>query len=198
MNAAQAAMTDPLGVGEVLTAFGDAGVPPDEADRVVTIESGWNPAARNSASGAVGLLQWMPETLKAMPGSPTPGFVQAMSRVGQAGLVRATFATYKRSRPGDAYLWIVAPAFFFASPSKEIYGVGSRAWQLNPGWREPGNGPVTVRRVLAIGSGAEALGGSQKSGSLGVPKTSGGATSTLLGGTGLAILLIAFLLASRK
>lgn len=194
---------DPVGVAGVLAAMGDAGIPDEEADRVVNIESRWNPSARNSASGAVGLLQWMPSTLAKLgggliPGVPdvTPAVVTKLSRSGQVPLVRATFSTsqgYSRTRAGDAYLWIAAPGFFHQPPEKVIYPVGSSAWRLNPGWREPGDGPVTVRRILAIGDGSEAP-------TANAGKKIGTAGGGALGGAsgGLLLLLVVLALASRR
>lgn len=163
MDAAAAQAIDPEGVAAVRAAFAAAGVPASEGDRIVTNESGWNPAIRNPVGGAVGLLQWLPGVLKDAPGSPSADAVAAMSRAQQADLVRWSFSKargYVRSRPGDAYLWNFVPAYLHAPVATVVYPVGSTGWRVNAGFREPHNGPITVRRILAIGSGAEAPGGS--------------------------------------
>jgi transglycosylase-like protein with SLT domain len=161
-NAAAAALVDPSGVSAVLAAFQAADVPPAEADRIVSMESAWNPSARNPVGGAVGLLQWMPSIVATMPGNPTPAQVQAMSRRDQASLIAWSYRAYHRMRAGDAYLWNFTPAYFSKPASTVIYPVGSTGWKDNAGFREPGDGPITVRRVLAIGSGSETPGGAAK------------------------------------
>jgi len=181
--------------------MGDYGIPNDEADRVIQYESGWDPTATNASSGSVGLLQWLPSTLKNMPGHPTPAQVKAMSRTGQAALVRATFDPagpaadgfgYKRTRPGDSYLWMAAPGFFNATPETVIYPVGSTAWTLNPGLREPGGGPITVRRILALGAGEESPGTAVGTAAGTTIATSGGGSSSI------ALLILLLLLFSRR
>lgn len=196
---AKAAASDPTGVAAVVAAFGDHGIPPDEADRVVNFESGWNPAAFNSSSSSVGLLQWTPSTLKSMPGSPSTSMVKAMSRTGQAALVAAFFDPsrgYVRTRDGDSYLWMAAtsPKWLTSPPETVVYPSGSRAWQLNKLLRDPtvaGN-PITVRRLLALGSGAESPGG------IGTG-TPGKLPGTLLGSSsGGGLLLLLLLVALRR
>lgn len=164
MDAAAAQAIDPDGVAAVRKAFADAGVPQSEGDRIVTNESGWNPAIRNPVGGAVGLLQWLPAILKDAPGSPSADAVASMSRTAQAALVAWSFSKargYVRSRPGDAYLWNFVPAYLRAPEATVVYPVGSIGWKVNAGFREPRNGPITVRRILAIGRGDEMPGGSR-------------------------------------
>lgn len=59
---------------------GELGVNPDWLSALINFESSWNPEAYNAASGAVGLIQFIPRTLKSF------GFIDTST----AALVPAT------------------------------------------------------------------------------------------------------------
>jgi len=127
-----------------------------ELEKVIEIESGWNPAARNVISNASGLLQWMPFNLKRF--GTTPKEVRRMSIDEQATLIRRWFDELdeqgkKWKHPGDTYLAVAAPAHIGAPKDRVIYRRGSKAWKQNPLWRPRGGGDITagsIRRVMRI------------------------------------------------
>ncbi len=79
------------------------GMNPAWLQNVITLESGWDPQAMNASSGAVGLIQFMPRTLKGM------GLLSASV----AALVPATGAVPSEAK--DA----VADDFFSKYPTAE-------------------------------------------------------------------------------
>jgi hypothetical protein len=137
---------DPDGSAEVLNAGMRAGIDPEELAWLIDRESGWNPEARN-ASGAYGLLQWMPKTRQALDmGEPK-------TRAEQAPFVEAYFKAIGRRIPkGDAYLATFYPAALGEPDGFVIAEPGSRIWEQNPSLRSPGDGAITAGSVRRAGS----------------------------------------------
>lgn len=133
----------------VLAEFEKRGWPRDEADAMVSIESGWDPTARNK-QGFSGLIGFGPWFVKRWG---LPGPIWQMTAAQQAPLVgryldEATGG--KRWRyPGDTYMTGAAPAFIGAPDSTVVYPKGGKAWEQNPGWRPPGGGDITAGSIRA-------------------------------------------------
>ena len=133
----------------VLAEFEKRGWPRDEANAMVSIESGWDPSARN-VQGFSGLIGFGPWFVKRW-GLTKP--IWQMSAAEQAPLVgryldEATGG--KRWRyPGDTYMTGAAPAYIGASDSTVVYARGTKAWEQNPGWRPPGGGDITAGSIRA-------------------------------------------------
>ncbi len=84
-------------------------IDPNAIAAVMSIESGFKPAAKNPFAGAVGLIQFMPFLLRAW--GTTPEAVEAMSAVEQLKLVERYYrnASYDDD-PGTLYMLTFMPA----------------------------------------------------------------------------------------
>lgn len=144
-------MSDPQAKKEILDAFEARGFARDEASKTIQIESGWRPSARNKASGAVGLIQFMPADLRGLGWSaPAADFAELSMAEQLPWIKRFLKRAPPGSRPGDAYLLVAAPSYIGMPDDVVVYPVGSKAWKMNPPWHDPGE-PVTagsLRRVV--------------------------------------------------
>lgn len=135
----------------ILDVFVEHGFPREEADKAIRRESGWNPAALNKASGAAGLIQFMPSTLRGMKYTGRP--FHTLSAAEQMPYIHAYLSRVPRWKlPGDTYLALAAPAFIGKPDDTVIYPVGSAAWRMNPSLRSADDGPITaasVRKLVA-------------------------------------------------
>jgi hypothetical protein len=127
------------------------GWPAAELDAAVQIESGWNPHAYAKSTNAGGLIGFMPFVLPMVGWRGTPEAFRAQGIRAQAPYVGRYFDVTKTKwrRPGDTYLALAAPGFVGRDDSVEVYPVGGKAWQLNPGWRGP-DGRITVGSIRAV------------------------------------------------
>lgn len=154
-----AKVADPGGVAHVLQVYiartpeRDKQSPSLKAELAhsIEIESAWVPSIVNPKSGASGLIQFTRETAKKL--GTTVEEIRKMSRDEQVPYIQDYFDTVAKtaSRQGDVYLMIFAPAFVGHDDGEVIFKVGSKEWEQNPGLREAGDGPITVRKVRAIG-----------------------------------------------
>lgn len=122
----------------------------DAIRRVIQLESGGNPAARNAQSGATGLIQFMPETAKAL-GTTTEELAQ-MPVEDQVRYVVKYFENAgitADSPPDDYALAVAAPAFVGKPDDTVVYPQGSKAWEQNAPWRPAGGGDITVGSIKA-------------------------------------------------
>lgn len=129
------------------------GWPAAELDAAVAIESGWNPSAHHPVTRAGGLIGFMPFVLRQLGWGGSPEAFWRLSAAEQAPFVGKYFDIIDKrwSVPGDTYLALAAPKFVGASDATIVYPRGSKAWQLNPGWRDPLTSEITagsIRRVL--------------------------------------------------
>ena len=122
-----------------------------ELYRIIQGESGFNSTAVNPDSGASGFFQFIPSTAAGL--GTTTGAIQNMTPAqqlevygrylrqsnyqgGPLGMIQAAPGTY-RNLIGKYGSWSAVPR------DTEVYAVGSKAWQQNPGWRDS-NGRVTI------------------------------------------------------
>jgi soluble lytic murein transglycosylase-like protein len=119
-------------------------ITPTEVYAVIQGESAFNPQARNP-SGATGLFQFMPAVAEELGTSSDA--IMAMSPTEQVALYDKYLSRWNYS--GDNRLGIMqaAPAYASRGPEEVIYAEGTAAWEQNPGWRELGNGPITVQSI---------------------------------------------------
>jgi hypothetical protein len=124
--------------------------------RIIRFESGGRPDAKN-ASGATGLIQWMPDVFRQM-GKP-PGYenvrhddLPELTAEEQIPLV----LEYLREKGvpsnadvGTLYLAVAAPAFLGRPDATIVYSKGSTAWQQNKAWRPADDGSITVGSIKA-------------------------------------------------
>lgn len=185
-----AAMQDPSGVGVVLSIplpVSQARLnqkPSIQAELawVIELESSWLPSIQNPKSKATGLIQFLPSTAISL--GTTVEALKGMSRAEQAPYVSQYFfraaGGHVCTEVGDLYLLVAAPAAFLKEDTYAVYPVGSKAWQDNPSWRSPGDGPITPASIRRRGVPPGEL-----PGALGIPVPSGG------GDVGTALLILA-------
>lgn len=158
-NAAMTSNVTQAEKASLLESLAARGWPAREVDALIQFESGWNTRARNRTSNAVGLIQFMPTTLKQLgfhPELAPEARADAMQRLPAAEqfpwVLRYFNGSGKKWRvPGDSYLVVAAPAYVGAPDTQVIYQVGTKAWLQNPAWRNGPTGPVTagsIRRII--------------------------------------------------
>jgi transglycosylase-like protein with SLT domain len=126
------------------------GWPRAELDAVISLESGWNPRARNPLSDASGLIQFMPATLKAVGWYKGAAAFRELSIPEQAPWIAKYLSGLPKWRvPGDTYLAVFAPAHVGAPDTRILFKRGSKAWQQNPGLRGA-DGEITAGSVRAM------------------------------------------------
>jgi len=138
-------------------------IDPNAIAAVMSIESGFHPAARNPAGGAVGLIQWMPSTLKLWGLEPTT--VAAMTAVEQLTLVDRFFHVMARGvhDPGTLYMLTFLPKYAMAAEDFVLGREGDystrdglqlhRIWAQNMGLDTNKDGEITVAEVKALARG---------------------------------------------
>jgi hypothetical protein len=120
------------------------GLTEGELFRVIKGESGFDLRARNP-SGATGLFQFIPATAKDL--GVTVDQIAKMS----AGEQLALYDQYLEKWGYDGSISLgamqAAPAFARKDPNTVVYPRGSAAWKQNPGWRENGDGDITLASI---------------------------------------------------
>jgi hypothetical protein len=129
------------------------GLTDGEIYRVIQGESAFNPRAVNSSTGAAGLFQFIPKVASELGTSPS-----AIVNLSPADQLRLYDRYLQRwnYKGGSLGIMQAAPSKANLSGGSVVYEVGSRAWELNPGWRTSGNGPITVDSINAYYSGRPA------------------------------------------
>lgn len=120
------------------------GISTSELYKVIQGESGFNPRAQN-ASGATGLFQFMPATARELGTSIER--IKEMSPREQVELYDRYLERWDYNSNNRLGIMQAAPAFANREEDAVIYARGSAAWEQNPGWRERGDGDITVRSI---------------------------------------------------
>ena len=110
----------------------------------------FSPSVPNAAgSGAVGLIQFMPATAKAL--GTTTAVLAAMSASQQLDYVRLYFLPYRnRLRTlEDVYMAILYPAAIGKGAAHVLFSSGTTAYWQNAGLDSDGDGSVTVGEAAA-------------------------------------------------
>lgn len=122
---------------------------PNGIAAVMSIESGFKAAARNSTSGATGLIQFMPSTAAHL-GTSTPSLAR-MSAIEQLAFVKKFYAPFAKSirkdEPGDYYMATFMPAFVAAPETTVLSTAGHPIYDQNRGLDGDGDGTLTVGDV---------------------------------------------------
>ena len=106
-------------------------------------ESNLNPCARNKISGAVGLIQFLPSTLKAF--NLTPEAVLTMNFSAQIKLVKRYFQPYyKRTKTlNDMYMASFMPYYIGKPDNAILSSEGERAYNQNKALDKNKDGKIT-------------------------------------------------------
>jgi hypothetical protein len=99
---------------------------------VIQWESRWTPNARNRATDASGLLQWMPDTARRL--GTTTAKIRSMTAAHQMRYIAAYFRPFagRLRSPVDAYMAVFYPAAVGKGPG---YRFPARVTAQNPGIR---------------------------------------------------------------
>jgi len=107
-------------VDEIARVARELGTRPEWLAAIINAESGFNPVAVNSSTGATGLLQFMPSTAEHLGTSTSE--LASMSAIEQMQWVRAYFWPYrgKLKTPQSVYLAVFYPAARHWHPDREF------------------------------------------------------------------------------
>lgn len=114
---------------------------------IMSFESGLSPRARNAASNATGLIQFMPSTARNM-GTDIQSLAN-MSFIQQLEYVKRYFAPYagKMKSVEDAYLVVFYPAAIKMNPDDVIARKGQAVYDQNAGFDKQQTGELTRRMI---------------------------------------------------
>ncbi|OHB73601.1 MAG: hypothetical protein A2V70_01255 [Planctomycetes bacterium RBG_13_63_9] len=126
------------------------GVEPNWLLAVMQAESGINPAALNDASGATGLIQFMPATAKLL--KTTASKLRKMADSKQLEYVKSFYApwAHKLTSAGDLYLATFWPAAVATPDSYAIAVDGDPVYRANKGLDVNNDGTLTAGDVRAF------------------------------------------------
>ncbi len=165
------------------------GADPSYVAAVMSLETGasFDPAIRNPASGATGLIQFMPSTAKNL--GTTVDELARLSAVSQLAFVELYFAKVGRRlvTPTDHYLAVFSPAFIGKPPGTAMYAAPAIAYEQNKGLDGNRDGVITVGDVGAKIEGIVATARAKPRISVS-PVTRGGKALTVVALGGIAYL----------
>ena len=125
------------------------GMDPSYIAGVMAIETGrtFSPSIQNPFTSAVGLIQFMPATARALGTSVEE--LKRMSAIGQLEYVKRFFRPHigRLRTPGDYYLAVFYPAYIGRAPSTVIFSSGETGYAQNAGLDKDGDGLITVGDV---------------------------------------------------
>ena len=134
-------------IGEIATKHGFSA---DELIKLIKFETGgsFDPSQKSGASSAVGLIQFMPETIKGLNKELDSEKVAAMTILEQLELVDAYFASQPNSVKGShPYLQVATPRAATIGPDEILYKKDSKEAKANKSWQNE-NGDVTPNSIL--------------------------------------------------
>lgn len=158
---------DPAFRAALIAICGRLKLEPDFLMAVIAFETGrsFRPDTVNKASGATGLIQFMPKTAKAL-GTSTAALA-GMSAVAQLAYVEAYLKpfTSRLDRLSDVYMAVLWPAAVGKGETHVLFAEPSKAYRLNSGLDRNRDGKVTkaeasarIEAELALGRRPENLG----------------------------------------
>ncbi len=136
------------------------GLNPSYIAAAMAIETGrtFSPSIQNPFTGAVGLIQFMPATARAMGTSVEA--LKSMSATAQLAYVKRFFEPYlgriREDVPGDYYLAVFYPAYIGRPATTVIFSSGDTGYAQNAGLDRNGDGVITVGDVTATIDGVVA------------------------------------------
>ena len=122
----------------------------DQLIKLIKFETGgsFDPSQKSGASNAVGLIQFMPETIKGLNKELDSEKVAAMTILEQLELVDAYFASQPNSVKGShPYLQVATPRAATIGPDEILYKKDSKEAKANKSWQNE-NGDVTPNSIL--------------------------------------------------
>jgi len=131
------------------------GIEPDWLAAVISFESSFQPKAQNKYSKATGLIQFMPNTAKALLGTATgDAAIQkllSMSFQEQLPLVEKYFAPYRSRMTGveDTYLAVFYPAAIGTNPDHIVGRPGSAVYEQNQVFDPEKKGYITTDDITS-------------------------------------------------
>lgn len=156
MNLAWGAILNAEERGKLVEAARAIGCDPSRLSACIAFESRWDPAAYNAASGASGLIQFMPGPRgSAVALGTTTDAIRRMSRVEQLELVRRYFAPYvgKLRTLSDVYMAILWPRAVGKPEDYVLFSAAdteSRAYVQNKGLDVNADGVITKAEATAF------------------------------------------------
>jgi len=138
--------------GQVKKIASDLGADPEHLLQVMAFETGgtFDPAQKNKAgSGAVGLIQFMPETAKALTGADSKEaatkILSSMSATEQLDYVKKYLAPFKGKLKTleDVYMAVLYPKAVGKDPDYALFRQGSKAYWQNRGLDINDDGIIT-------------------------------------------------------
>lgn len=125
-------------------------ISPDYLMACIAFETGetFSPSIKNAAgSGAVGLIQFMPETAKYLKTSTSE--LEKMSAVDQLDYVKKYFSTYKKKLRTleDVYMAILLPTAIGKPIDHVFFRKGTKAYQQNIGLDKNKDGKIVLKEV---------------------------------------------------
>lgn len=142
-------------IGEIAEKHGFSA---DQLIKLIKFETGgsFDPSQKSGASSAVGLIQFMPETIKGLNKELDSEKVAAMTILEQLELVDAYFDSQPQSVKGShPYLQVATPKAANYGPDEILYEKDSEQAKANPSWQNK-NGDVTPNSIL-IGAGFDPM-----------------------------------------
>ncbi len=117
---------------------------------VMSLESGFNPQARNPSSKATGLIQFMPETARRL--GTTVDALLRMTDVQQLSFVEKFYSRYagKLSDPGQYYMATFLPKHVGAPPDRILSSAGEAIYDQNKGLDRNRDGILTAGDVYSV------------------------------------------------
>jgi len=122
----------------------------DELIKLIKFETGgsFDPSQKSGASSAVGLIQFMPKTIKGLNKELDSEKVAAMTILEQLELVDAYFASQPNSVKGShPYLQVATPRAATIGPDEILYKKDSKQAKANKSWQNE-DGDVTPNSIL--------------------------------------------------
>lgn len=128
------------------------GVKPEELAAIMKFESNLNPKAVNKKSGAYGLIQFMPTTLKEL--GVTKAQLKKMSPEEQLDLVGSYFEMWKSrgkniTNLSDMYMTVLWPRAVGQPDDYVLWEKGTKEYSQNSGLDLNGDGTVTKKEASA-------------------------------------------------
>ncbi len=142
--------TTPLFRAELVRLGERLSLDPSFIAAVMSLESQFNPQARNPQSKATGLIQFMPETARKL--GTTVEALFEMTAVEQIPYVEKFYARYagKLKEPGEFYMATFLPAHVGAPDDRVLSTAGNPIYDQNKGLDKDKDGVLTAGDVYAI------------------------------------------------
>ncbi len=122
-------------------------IDPDYIATIISLESGFDPAATNADTEATGLIQFIPETAERL--GTNVDALRRMTAEAQLQYVKTFYSRYagKLRNVGDAYMATFMPKYVGAPGATPIFTQGQLGYQQNAGLDLDKDGVIRVSDV---------------------------------------------------